>query len=145
MTSAPELAGIFSGRTLHSALLISCPIDPETLPHKKHGASGLALNILPSGAIKVIGRLNPSFKGNSGLVNAFTVVLTEDKDVTHKPFSGPRCCGSEPVRSTVISLPLIVIVTLILTGVSKSIPLLSIWSSAVQVPSGIFSIANLVM
>src|SRR4030042_2443526 len=103
-TSPPELAGTLSGRTLYSALLISSSIVDATLPHKNVGAAGPALYTQPLGAITVTGLLEPSLAGSSGLVNAFTAILAADKVVTHKPFMGALCSGSEPVKSIVILL-----------------------------------------
>src|SRR4030043_210813 len=143
-TSPPELAGTLSGRTLYNALLISSSIVDATLPQRKQGAVGPALYTQPLGAITVTGLLEPSLAGSSGLVNAFTAILAEDRVVPHKPFMGALCSGSEPVKSMVILLPLTVTITLIFIGLSRSMPLLSMKSSAVQVPSDIFSIASLV-
>ncbi|MBA7573808.1 hypothetical protein ES708_15606 [subsurface metagenome] len=126
ITPPPEHAGILSLIASYKALLTSSSMVEATSLQRKEGTLELALYTQPLGAITLTGLLNPSLAGSLGLVNAFTADLAADRVPTHSPFIGPRCSGPEPERSIVISLPLIVTVTLIRIGLSRSTPLLSI-------------------
>jgi len=93
----------------------------------------------------LMGLANPSLPGSSGTISAFTETLAPEMVLIRSPFTGPGCSGAEPERSMVMSLPLTVTAILTGRGAAKSMPLSSRKSSAQYVPSGICSMACLIM
>ena len=133
--SPPEQAGTKSTPAFDSAFNIMS--TARSAGHiVKVGAGSIACITHPGGAITFKGLKLPSFAAVSGVVTALNTNAAVPIVMPIGTFIGPLVCGSEPVKSTIISVSDIVTVTLIFTNVSLSIPSSSTQSSADQVPLG---------
>src|SRR5262245_62792539 len=134
-TSPPEQAGTTAGIPCASAL-VTTSVASKAGHRVNVAAGGTACINVPGGASTRNGRKLPSFAGVSGVVIALNTKPATPRVQPKGILIGPRVAGEEPLKSTTISVSVIVTVALIFTRVSLSMPSSSTQSSADQVPFG---------